>query len=66
MKKYMLLHFDFEPPTQEIMAQWNAWFESVARYRLKTAVFTAGRGSYRRLVRQICRWDQSLLLATHW
>ena len=26
----MLLHFGFEKPTQEIMAAWGKWFESVA------------------------------------
>ena len=30
MKKFMLLHFGFEPPTPEIMAAWGKWFESVA------------------------------------
>jgi hypothetical protein len=26
----MLLHFGFEKPTQEIMAAWKKWFDSVA------------------------------------
>ena len=30
MKRFMLLHFGFEKPTQEIMAAWGKWFESVA------------------------------------
>lgn len=30
MKKYMLLHFGFEKPIQEIMKAWQAWLESIA------------------------------------
>ncbi len=30
MKRFMLMHFGFEPPTPEIMAAWNKWFESIA------------------------------------
>ena len=30
MKRFMLLHFGFEPPTPEIIAAWGEWFESVA------------------------------------
>jgi len=30
LKRFMLLHFGFEKPTQEIMAAWGKWFESVA------------------------------------
>ncbi len=30
MKKFMLLHFGFEPPTPEIMGAWGKWFESIA------------------------------------
>ena len=30
MKRFMLLHFGFEPPTPEIMDAWGKWFESVA------------------------------------
>jgi hypothetical protein len=30
MKKFMFLHFGFEPPTQEIMAAWGKWFKSIA------------------------------------
>ena len=30
MKKFMFLHFGFEKPTPEIMADWNKWFESIA------------------------------------
>jgi hypothetical protein len=30
MKKYVLMHIGFEPPTQEIMDAWGAWFASIA------------------------------------
>jgi hypothetical protein len=30
MKRFMLLMFGFEKPTQEIMKAWGAWFESIA------------------------------------
>jgi len=30
MKKFMLLHYGFEPPTPEIMEAWKAWFGSIA------------------------------------
>lgn len=30
MKRYMLLHLGFEKPTQEIMAAWKNWFDSIA------------------------------------
>lgn len=29
MKRFMLLHFGFEKPTQEIMQAWGKWFESI-------------------------------------
>ncbi|MFW2403831.1 MAG: hypothetical protein ACN4GT_03620 [Gammaproteobacteria bacterium] len=30
MKRFMLLHFGFEMPTPEIMAEWKSWFDSIA------------------------------------
>jgi len=30
VKRFMLMHVGFEPPTPEIMAAWGEWFESVA------------------------------------
>lgn len=29
MKKFVLMHFGFEPPTPEIMDAWKAWFASL-------------------------------------
>ena len=30
MKKFVLLHFGYEDPTQEVMDAWNGWFASIA------------------------------------
>jgi hypothetical protein len=30
MKKFVLVHIGFEPPTDEIMKSWGNWFESIA------------------------------------
>ena len=30
MKRFMLLHIGFEPPTPEIMAAWKEWFANVS------------------------------------
>lgn len=42
MKQFMLLHFGFEMPTQEIMAAWKAWFESVADNTVDNGGFHGG------------------------
>ncbi len=43
MKKFMLLHIGFEPPTPEIMEGWNKWFESVAERSVEHGGFAGGR-----------------------
>lgn len=43
MSKYMLLHYGFEKPTEEIMGKWKAWFESVADITVENAGFMGGR-----------------------
>ena len=30
MKKFVLVHTGFEPPTDEVMKAWGEWFESIA------------------------------------
>jgi len=30
MKNYLLLHYGFEKPTQEIMDSWKNWFSAIA------------------------------------
>ena len=42
MKKFMLLHFGFEPPTPEIMDKWSAWFESIADCSIENGGFHGG------------------------
>jgi hypothetical protein len=43
MKKYLLLHFGFENPTEEIMGAWNKWFESIKDRTIDMAGFSGGR-----------------------
>ena len=42
MKRFMLLHFGFEKPTEEIMAAWGKWFESVAEITADQGGFHGG------------------------
>ena len=42
MKKFMLLHVGFEPPTPEIMDAWNAWFASIADRQVDQGGFAGG------------------------
>ena len=42
MKRFMLLHYGFEKPTQEIMSAWSQWFESVAEVTLDQGGFHGG------------------------
>ena len=43
MSRYMLLHVGFEKPSDEIMAAWKAWFESVADVSVEHGGFMGGR-----------------------
>ena len=43
MKKFMLLHIGFEPPTPDIMAAWQAWFDKVAECTVEHGGFAGGR-----------------------
>lgn len=43
MKRFMMLHYGFEKPTPEIMAEWNKWFESIADKAVEHGGFVAGR-----------------------
>ena len=43
MKRFMLLHFGFEKPTPEIMANWNKWFEQVADRTVEHGGLRGGR-----------------------
>ena len=39
MKKYMLLHFGFQPPTPEMMDSWKQWFKSLGDRNLEQGGF---------------------------
>ena len=43
MKKFLLLHYGFEEPTEEIMKAWGEWFESIADITVEQGGFAAGR-----------------------
>ena len=43
MKKFMTLHYGFEPPTPEQMGAWNKWFESIADKMDSKGHFPGGR-----------------------
>ncbi len=43
MSKYMILHYGFESPTPEIMAEWGKWFESLADRQVDQGGFSGGR-----------------------
>ncbi|NNL65669.1 MAG: hypothetical protein HKP30_05460 [Myxococcales bacterium] len=43
MKKFMFLHYGFEPPTPEIMEAWTKWFASIADRQVDQGGFSGGR-----------------------
>lgn len=43
MKKFMILHYGFEPPTPEIMTAWKGWFESIADRMVDQGGFAGGK-----------------------
>ena len=43
MKKFVMLHYGFEPPTPEIMKAWGAWFEANADRTIENVGFGGGR-----------------------
>ena len=43
MKKFMYLHFGFEPPIPEIMEAWMAWFKSISDKQVDQGGFSGGR-----------------------
>lgn len=43
MKKFLLLHYGFEKPTEQIMKAWGEWFESIADINVDQGGFAAGR-----------------------
>jgi hypothetical protein len=43
VKKFLILHYGFEPPSPEDMDKWNKWFESVADIQVERMGFAGGR-----------------------
>lgn len=43
MKRFMLLHYGFEPPTPAVMEAWGKWFESIADRQVGQGGFAGGR-----------------------
>lgn len=43
MKRFMLLHVGFEPPTPEIMAAWQKWFETAGPKTIDNIGLRGGR-----------------------
>lgn len=60
MKKFMLLHLGFEKPTLEIMAAWEAWFESIGDRTVDQGGFSAGRELTRRGVEDLPMGEESM------
>jgi hypothetical protein len=43
MKRFMLLHFGFEPPTPEILAAWRTWFGAIGPHTVENAGLRSAR-----------------------
>ena len=43
MKKFIFLTYGFKTPTQEIMAAWNKWFESIKDHIIEQGGLRSGR-----------------------
>jgi len=43
MKNYLLLTIGFVPPTDEIMADWNNWFASIADNMVEQVGLASGK-----------------------
>ena len=57
MKRFMLMHFGFEPPTPEIMDAWKSWFESIADQQVELEGFSGGREISKNGTRDL-PWDR--------
>lgn len=42
MKRFMLLHYGFEKPTEEVMKAWGQWFQSIADQTVENGGFHHG------------------------
>lgn len=60
MKRFMLLHVGFEPPTPEIMATWRTWYGAVREHTVENAGLRGGRELSREGSREL-PWDRNAL-----
>ena len=60
MKKFMLLHYGFENPTPEIMAEWGEWFESIGDIEVDRGGFNGGREVSKKGVTDL-PWDMEAI-----
>jgi hypothetical protein len=60
MKRYMLLHIGFEPPTPDIMAAWRTWFASVANRGAENVGLRNGREVSRAGVKDLPMGQEAL------
>ena len=42
MRKFLILHYGFTPPTPEIMEEWNQWFKMIADRQVERGHLPAG------------------------
>ena len=43
MKKFIILHYGFEPPSPKEMDAWNAWFESITDRQIERGHTPSGK-----------------------
>ena len=60
MKKFLLLHVGFEPPTPEIMDDWNKWFASIEKIQVDMGGFSGGKEVTKDSVKDL-PWDLDAL-----
>ena len=60
MKRFMFMHFGFEQPSDELMTDWQAWFESIAERQVDYGGFAGGREISRDGIRAL-PWDSEAI-----
>ena len=60
MKKFLLLHYGFENPTDEIMAEWGKWFKSIEGIMVDQGGFMGGREISKQGTKEL-PWDMDCI-----
>ncbi len=60
MKRFMLMHFGFEPPAPEIMDAGKSWFESITDQQVELGGFNGGREISKNRIRDL-PWDRDAI-----